>query len=110
MRNAKFRSRRGWRDLEGGLGADSSSDKGPSDIDLLRRGGKNMGAAVANFYKELKSLGMPDQAVMRMTQEHAKTFNDLGKLIRETVGQRGVLQTPKAAKEEPATQEEKDEG
>jgi len=102
MRNAKFRSRRGWRDLEGGLGADSSSDKGPSDIDLLRRGGKNMGAAVANFYKELKSSGM--------TQEHAKTFNDLGKLIREAVGQRGELQTPKAAKGEPATQEEKNEG
>ena len=72
--------------------------------------GKNMGAAVANFYKELRSSGMPDEAVMRMTQEYAKTFNDLGKLIRETVGQRGESQAPKAAKEEPATQEEKNEG
>lgn len=72
--------------------------------------GKNMGGAVANFYKELKSSGMADEAVMRMTQEYAKTFNDLGKLMRETVGQRGELQRPKAAKEEPATQEEKDEG
>jgi len=97
MRNAKFRSRRGWGDPKGGLGADSSSDKGPSDIDLLRRGGKNMGAAVANFYKELKSSGM--------TQEHAKTFNDLGKLIREAVGQRGDSQVPRTAREEVAAQE-----
>jgi len=72
--------------------------------------GKNTGAAVADFYKELTSSGMPDEAIMRMTQEYAMTFDDLGKLIRGTVGQRGELQTHRAVKEEPVTQEEKNEG
>lgn len=59
------------------------SEQIPSPIEDLvasifsAEAGKNMGAAVANFYKELKSSGMPDEAFVRMTQEYAKAFTDL---------------------------------
>ena len=68
--------------------------------------GKNMGAAVANFYKELKASGMPDEAALKMTQDYAKTFADLGKLIREAASQRGGFPIPKKTAEEGKTAEE----
>jgi len=60
--------------------------------------GKNMGAAVANFYKELKASGMPDEAALKMTQDYAKTFSDLGTLIREAVAKK--TSEEKSAEEE----------
>ncbi len=53
--------------------------------------GRNMGAAAANFYKELKAAGMPEEVAVRMTEDYVKTFTDLGKLIREATSQKGGL-------------------
>ena len=56
--------------------------------------GKNMGAAVASFYKELKDSGLPDEVALKMTENYAKTFTDLGKVIQQAVSQKGAFQTP----------------
>jgi len=53
--------------------------------------GRNMGAAAANFYKELKAAGMPEEVAIRMTEDYVKTFTDIGKLIREVASQKGGL-------------------
>ena len=51
--------------------------------------GKNMGAAAANFYKELKAGGIPDEVAIKMTQDYIKTFTSLGEVIREAVSRKG---------------------
>ena len=48
--------------------------------------GKNMGAAAANFYKELKSGGIPEDVAIKMTQDYIRTFTDLGAILREAMG------------------------
>jgi len=53
--------------------------------------GRNMGAAAANFYKELKAGGIPDEVAIKMTQDYIKTFTDLGDLIREAMSRKGGL-------------------
>ncbi len=53
--------------------------------------GKNMGAAAANFYKELKAGGLPDDVAIKMTQDYIKTFTDLGDIIREAMSRKGGL-------------------
>jgi len=53
--------------------------------------GRNMGAAAANFYKELKAGGIPDEVAIKMTQDYVKTFTDLGDLIREAMSRKGGL-------------------
>jgi len=53
--------------------------------------GRNMGAAAANFYKELKAGGLPDEVAIEMTRDYIKTFTDLGALIRETMRRKGGL-------------------
>jgi len=47
--------------------------------------GKNMGAAAANFYKELKSGGIPEDVAIKMTQNYIRTFTDLGAILREAM-------------------------
>lgn len=51
--------------------------------------GKDMGAAAASYYRELKAAGMPEEVALRMTENYAKTFTDLGSLIREAMSERG---------------------
>lgn len=51
--------------------------------------GKNMGAAAANFYKELKAAGMPDEVAIKMTEDYVHTFTDIGKLIQEATKKGG---------------------
>jgi hypothetical protein len=51
--------------------------------------GKNMGAAAANFYKEVKAAGLPEDVAVRMTQDYVKTFTDIGNLIKEVASQKG---------------------
>jgi len=51
--------------------------------------GRNMGAAAANFYKELLAGGIPKEAALKMTQDYIKTFTDLGALLREAVSRKG---------------------
>jgi len=53
--------------------------------------GKNMGAAAANFYKELKAGGLPDEAAVEMTQDYIRMFTDLGDVIREAMSRKGGL-------------------
>jgi len=53
--------------------------------------GRNMGAAAANFYKELKAGGLPDEVAIKMTQDYIKTFTDLGGLLREAMSRKGVV-------------------
>jgi len=51
--------------------------------------GGNMGRAAANFYKELKAAGMPDDVAVRMTENYIKTFTDLGSLVKEAMSKKG---------------------
>ncbi|HIE19182.1 TPA: hypothetical protein EYP75_05590 [Candidatus Bathyarchaeota archaeon] len=51
--------------------------------------GRNMGASAANFYKELKAGGIPDEVAIKMTQDYIKTFTDLGDLLREVISRKG---------------------
>jgi len=51
--------------------------------------GKNMGAAAANFYRELKGSGLPDEVAVKMTQDYVKTFTNFGDLIKEVSSKGG---------------------
>ena len=53
--------------------------------------GRNMGAAAANFYKELKSGGIPEDVAIKMTQDYIRTFTDLGAILREAMGSKRGL-------------------
>ena len=53
--------------------------------------GKNMGAAAANFYKEVKAGGLPEDVAVKMTQDYVKTFTDIGSLIKELSSQKGGI-------------------
>jgi hypothetical protein len=53
--------------------------------------GQSMGAAAANFYKEVKAAGLPEDVAVKMTQDYVKTFTDIGSLIREAMSQRGGI-------------------
>jgi len=63
--------------------------------------GKNMGAAAANFYKEVKAGGLPEDVAVRMTQDYVKTFTDIGSLIKEFSSQKGGIHAgPGSSKED----------
>jgi len=51
--------------------------------------GRNMGAAAANFYKELKNGGLPDEVAVKMTQDYVKTFTGFGDIIKEAMSKKG---------------------
>jgi hypothetical protein len=51
--------------------------------------GKNMGAAAANFYKEVKAGGLPEDVAVKMTQDYVKTFTEIGSLIKDLSSQKG---------------------
>ena len=51
--------------------------------------GKNIGAAAANFYKELKAGGIPDEVAIKMTQDYVRTFTNLGTLLSEAMSRKG---------------------
>ena len=53
--------------------------------------GKSMGAAAANFYKEIKASGMPEDVAVKMTQDYVKTFTDIGSLIKDLSSQKGGI-------------------
>jgi hypothetical protein len=53
--------------------------------------GKNMGAAAANFYKEVKAGGLPDEVAIKMTQDYVKTFTDIGSLVKGLSDQKGGI-------------------
>ncbi|MEM2129356.1 MAG: hypothetical protein QXZ70_02030 [Candidatus Bathyarchaeia archaeon] len=53
--------------------------------------GKEMGAAAANFYKELKAGGLPEDVAVKMTQDYLKTFTDIGSLMKEVATKKGGL-------------------
>jgi hypothetical protein len=53
--------------------------------------GKNMGAAAANFYKEVKAGGLPEDVAVKMTQDYVKTFTDIGSLIKDLSSQKGGI-------------------
>ncbi|OYT49662.1 hypothetical protein B6U79_01420 [Candidatus Bathyarchaeota archaeon ex4484_231] len=57
--------------------------------------GKNMGAAAANFYKELKAAGIPEDVAVKMTQDYVKTFTDIGGIIKEAVSKKGKIEINK---------------
>ena len=51
--------------------------------------GQNMGAAAANFYKELKNAGLPEEVAVKMTQDYVKTFTGFGDIIKEAMSKKG---------------------
>ena len=70
--------------------------------------GKSMGAAVASFYKELKASGLPDEVALKMTQDYAKTFTDIGKAIQQAMSQKGGFQIPEPPKPPEESHEEEE--
>jgi hypothetical protein len=63
--------------------------------------GKNMGAAAANFYKEVKAGGLPEDIAVKMTQDYVKTFTDIGSLIKDLSGQKGGIHIgPESSKDD----------
>jgi len=68
--------------------------------------GKNMGAAVASFYKELKASGLPDEVALKMTEDYAKTFTDIGKAIQQAMSQKGGFHVHTKPPEEAPEKEE----
>ena len=78
--------------------------------------GRNMGAAAANFYKELKAGGIPDDVAIKMTQDYIRTFTDLGAILREAMGSKKglslkVMRRGREGEEESSrVKEEKTEG
>jgi hypothetical protein len=53
--------------------------------------GRNMGAAAASFYKELRAGGIPNEVAVKMTEDYVKTFTNLGELVREAMSRKGGL-------------------
>ena len=51
--------------------------------------GKDMGRAVAAFYKELKEAGMPEQTAVRMAENYMSTFTSLGDVLKKAVSGKG---------------------
>jgi len=49
--------------------------------------GKNIGAT-ANFYKELKAGGIPNEVAIKMTQDYVRTFTNLGTLLSEVMSRK----------------------
>ncbi|HDN05614.1 MAG TPA: hypothetical protein ENF90_01300, partial [Candidatus Bathyarchaeota archaeon] len=45
--------------------------------------GKDMGRAVAAFYKELKEAGIPEQTAVRMAENYMSTFTSLGDVLKK---------------------------
>lgn len=70
--------------------------------------GKNMGAAVASFYKELKASGLPEEVAVKMTENYAKSFTDIGKLIQQAASQKGGFQIPAPPKPSEETPEKEE--
>jgi hypothetical protein len=52
--------------------------------------GRNMGKAAAAYYKELKESGMPEDIVVKMTEDYMKTFTSLGNVL-QNLGKGGML-------------------
>jgi hypothetical protein len=44
--------------------------------------GRNMGKAVAAYYKELKNGGLPEEVAVKLTEEYMRTFTSLGDMLR----------------------------
>ncbi|MHC5081737.1 MAG: hypothetical protein ACYTHN_22265 [Planctomycetota bacterium] len=44
--------------------------------------GREMGKAVAAFYKELKETDLPPEVVLEMTREYMRNFTNIGKIIQ----------------------------
>ena len=51
--------------------------------------GKDMGKAVAAFYKELKEAGIPEQTAVRMAENYMSTFTSLGDVLKKAVSGKG---------------------
>ncbi|RLI41395.1 hypothetical protein DRO59_07070 [Candidatus Bathyarchaeota archaeon] len=51
--------------------------------------GKDMGRAVAAFYKELKESGMPEQTAVRMAENYMSTFTSLGDVLKKAMSGKG---------------------
>ncbi|MGQ9514882.1 MAG: hypothetical protein ACUVTL_07545 [Thermoproteota archaeon] len=48
--------------------------------------GADMGKAVGAFYKELKDAGIPEETVLKMTENYISTFTSLGDIMKMAVG------------------------
>jgi hypothetical protein len=65
--------------------------KGVLDAIFSPEAGKNMGAAAANFYKEIRAGGLPEDVAVKMTQDYVKTFTEFGNLIKSLSDQKGGI-------------------
>lgn len=44
--------------------------------------GRNMGKAAAAYYKELRNGGLPDEVVVKLTEDYMRTFTSFGDMLR----------------------------
>jgi hypothetical protein len=58
---------------------------GIRDTIYSQEAGKNMGKAIAAFYKELKEGGIPDELALKMTKDYAQSL-DLSKIMSSKGG------------------------
>lgn len=61
--------------------------------------GRNMGKAAAAYYKELKESGMPEDVVVKMTEDYMKTFTSLGNLLQNVGKSQRVVLSGKAGED-----------
>ena len=47
--------------------------------------GRDMGKAVAAFYKELHEAGIPEETAVKMAENYLSTFTNLGDILRKAV-------------------------
>lgn len=58
---------------------------GVRDTIYSQEAGKNMGKAIATFYKELKDGGIPEDLALKMTKDYAQSL-DLSKILSSKGG------------------------
>jgi len=58
---------------------------GVRDTIYSQEAGKNMGKAIATFYKELKDGGIPDELALKMTEDYAHSL-DLSRILSSKGG------------------------
>ena len=61
--------------------------------------GKDMGKAVAAFYKELKEAGIPEQTAVRMAENYMSTFTSLGDVLKKAVSEKGEFKEEEIGEE-----------
>jgi hypothetical protein len=50
--------------------------------------GRNLGRAAANYYRELKEGGIPDEEALKMTRDYVAMLTEIGKALGKMTGEK----------------------